>query len=186
MNRWLEHLEPRVLSVALAGALVITLTGAYIGLFKRPLQDFQRLQRLQGDSVRSLAGGPGEVDAAQLATAGARVDALRERLYGKGGDRGAGHTVARIIARLDGLSSRRGVELIGVTPGARAKVGAFNEAPFDVEASGAYFDLVAWLEDAEDELRPLTVTRFEIGDGADAKRLRLRVRVVSYRAAGHG
>jgi len=184
MGRWLERIEARVLALALAGAFVLTLTGAYFWLFKGPLRDFRRLQGVAGNALHSGIDGAGAVDAARLAAAQAGVDALRERLYGK--QPADGHSVARIIGRLDGLSLRHGVDLIGVTPGPHGKVGNFSEAPYEVEATGGYFDLIAWLEDAENELRPLTVTRFEIGGGATPERLRLRVRVVSYRAASHG
>ena len=183
MERWLQRLEPGVLALVLVGAFAITLTGAYFGLFKGPLHDFQRLQGMR-DEARSTLVQPGAGDSARLAAAQAGVDALRERLYGK--PRATRHSVARIIGRLDGLSLRHGVDLIGVTPGPHGTVGNFSAAPYEVEASGGYFDLIAWLEDAENELRPLTVTQFEIGAGTTPERLRLRVRVVYYRAASKG
>ena len=57
---------------------------------------------------------------------------------------------------------------------------SFTEMPFDVEVTGRYFDLFAWLQDAERELRPMVVKQFQLIPHPQEKLLQMSLRVVSY------
>ena len=57
----------------------------------------------------------------------------------------------------------------------------FDEVPFDIEVAGGYFDLCRWLQQVETELRPMVVKQFQVASKGAEKRLKMSLRVVSYR-----
>ena len=188
MRSRLQHVPPRTLAIALTGVFVTTVLGAYFLLFDGDLKEFSRLTRTHSDSVRSMAATQRDAtDDAQIAGLIDQIEGLKMQLYGEGG-KGAQRPVSQmtsyVIGRLDQLSSRHGVQLESVRPGERGQVLSFAEVPFDVEVTGEYFDLFAWLLDAEQALRPMIVKQFHLRPASGADGLQMKLRVVSYRATG--
>jgi hypothetical protein len=91
---------------------------------------------------------------------------------------------AFVIGRLQGISWRNHVELRGVKPGKGEVVRIFREVLFDVEVSGDYFDLFAWLQELRRELGFVVVKQFAIRPlerDKENPRLSVKLSIVSYR-----
>lgn len=85
-----------------------------------------------------------------------------------------------LVETLNRLSLRRNVSLNSVLPVARRQVFMFEQLPFDLEASGMYADLVAWLQDVEGALPNAGITTLTARPGAEG-RVILQMRIVAYR-----
>ncbi len=173
--------------IMLGGTLVVVVLASHAYVFKAQLAELARLRDLRAASQSAVTSRHAAASIGELQAAERDVQVLEERLYGKTPRRGPSQMVAHIIGRLDQISVRHSVSLDSVTPGNQGRILAFTEAPFDVEVQGDYFDLYAWLQDAEVELRPLVVKQFELNPlGGGAGGLKMRLRVVSYRAPETG
>jgi len=58
----------------------------------------------------------------------------------------------------------------------------FGELPYDVRVQGNYFPLFDWLQDVEDELRPMLVKEFRMDRSGPSSLVSLELRLVAYRA----
>ena len=182
MRGSLARLEPRTLRLALLGTLAVVLLGAYFYGFKGELKEFDQLGRLHLQSEEELASREGAAGEVRIAVLEEEIAALDARLYGKGLPQPPSQMVSHIIGQLDALAVRHRVDLMSVKPGPRGEVLSFAEVPFDVEIAGGYFDLFAWLQEAETELRPMVVKQFRMAPGARDAGIQMSLRVVSYRA----
>lgn len=183
MDQILEQIPPRVLMIMLSGALVIAVLASHSYLFKGQLAELVRLRGLKSESETAVTAQQAAVREGELSIVERDVEALQARLYGRGPRPGSSQMVAHIIARLDQISARRSVSLDSVKPGHQSEVLSYTEVPFDVQVQGDYFDLFAWLQDAEVELRPLVVKQFELSPSSGGgSLLHMKLRVVSYRA----
>ena len=182
MDEVLGRLEPRTLRLALLGALAIVLLGAYFYGFKGALAEFTQLGRLHFQSEEELSSPEGAASDQRIAALEGDIAAFDTRLYGNSLPQPPSRMVSHIIGQLDALAVRHQVDLVGVKPGALGEVLSFAEVPFDVEVTGRYFDLFAWLQEAEKELRPMVVKQFRMTPGARETGVQMSLRVVSYRA----
>lgn len=182
MDKLLDQIQPRLLVMMLAGVLIVGVLGAYRLLFKNDMVEFDRLRQIRADSEVDAAAGKGRASDYLATSLEQQIKTLNNRLFGRGLDLPPSQMVSHIIGQLDRLSDRHGVQLIAVKPGERSEVLSFAEVPFDVEVSGAYFDLFAWLEAAEVELRPMVVKQFQLSPGPEEV-LQMSLRVVSYRSS---
>ena len=186
MREQLARIEPRTLRLALLGVLATLVLGGYFYGFKSELVEYDRLGRLHLQSEEELASRQGGASDARIETLQREVAELETRLYGKGLPQPPSQMVSHIIAQLDRLAVHHRVGLVSVKPGRRGEVLSFAEVPFDVEVTGSYFDLYAWLQDAESELRPMVVKQFRMSPGGRDRAVLMSLRVVSYRAPRFG
>ena len=182
MQRFMAKIEPRMLALTLGGGLVLVLLSAYAQLFKKEVAEFARLQRVHSESVRDVATEQDLVGDHKIQMLEKQIQTFETQLFGKKLDLPPSQMVSHIIGQLDRLSVRHGVELIAVRPGDGGEILSFSEVPFDVEVRGEYFDLYAWLRDAEAELRPMVVKQFRLVPHAEESDLLMNLRVVSYRS----
>jgi len=96
---------------------------------------------------------------------------------------------AYVIGRLQEISWKNRVKLLGVRPGTVNTINSLEEIPFDVEVSGDYFDMYAWLQDLGTELGFMAITHFNISSlnsGSTTQDLKASLTLVSYREAANG
>lgn len=178
------RVEPRVVVMIAGGVLFIVLLASWFWLIKPPLGEYRTLTAQHEQSASDVASLESSVDTQEIDRLYQRIEELEQVLQaGRDGD-SANEMMATIIGTLDRLASERGVVLNGVKPGAVGDVLSFEEQPFDVEASGRYLDLIAWLSAAERELRPMLLKQFHFRTADEKGALAVTLRVVSYRVRG--
>ena len=181
-----ERVEPRAVVMVAGGLLAVLLLAAWFWLIKPPLHEYRLLNVEREQSASDVANRESSVDKREIDRLAQRIEELELVLQaGRDGD-SANEMMATIIGTLDRLAGERGVVLNGVKPGPTSDVLSFEEQPFDVEATGRYFDLIAWLNDAERELRPMLLKQFHFRGADDKGGLAVSLRVVSYRVRGAG
>lgn len=185
--RRLQDIEPRLFFILVAFAFTVTLLGAYLYLFKREVLEISRLRAEKHEILDEFELQKAQLADTRIRALQAEVAELGTALYGQGGQMTPSQLISYVIAKLDGLSSRRGVQLLSIRPEARSQIALFEETPFSIEVKGAYRELYAWLQDAERELHPMVVKQFQIAPaGRAGGSLAMTVRVVSYRALEDG
>ena len=182
MFDFLEQVQPRMILTAMLAVCALTGLASYLYVFKAPLAEYAQLRGIHTQAIADIESEQRGVDTDQIGSMETAISKLREQLYGKGARLPPSQMVSYIIGQLDRLSGRHRVQLVSVKPGSTSRVLSFEEVPFDVEVSGAYFDLFSWLQDAEAELRPMVVKQFQIADAGTEKGLTIKMRVVSYRS----
>ncbi len=124
---------------------------------------------------------------AQLSAMGEEINGLERTLHGDTSDLPIKQVEAFVIGRLQTISWRNRVELIGVQPREGAEVGEFRELIFDVDLRGNYFDLFSWLKTVSAELGFIVIKRFEMSpisiSAGDEPELLLQLTMASYRKA---
>ncbi len=177
-----ERVEPRLVRLGAAALLVAALLAAWFWLIRPPLGEYRALNAARERSVRDIAGLEASVDRREIDTLLERIGTLEQVLQAGRDGASANEMMADIIGTLDRLAGEHGVVLTGVKPGQAGEVLSFEEQPFDVEATGRYFDLIAWLRAAERDLRPMLIKQFRFRAVDDrGGGLAVSVRVVSYR-----
>lgn len=90
------------------------------------------------------------------------VDALEKQLHGDLAGLPAKEVEAYIIGRLQAISWRNRVDLVGVEPGDGEDIETFRELLFKVRLHGDYFDLYTWLRDLGEELGFIVIKQYEM------------------------
>ena len=158
----------------LAGALLFVLQPQYAA-FRQAVESRTVLREAttrEGDIGAKLTELEGE------------VTALRRQLHGDMGNLPAKQLEAFVVGRLQTISWRTEMELVGIEPLAGEEAEAYRETLFRIDLVGRYFDLVAWLENLNAELGFVVIKSFElsrIDDADDDPRLRSSITIASYR-----
>jgi len=125
----------------------------------------------------------------EIENAEKEITMLDKNLHGEVLDMPNRQMEAYVIGRLQEISWKNSVKLLGVRPGTSNTVTSLEETPFDVEVSGDYFDLYAWLQDLGSELGFLAIRHFNISplnSGTADSDLKASLTLVSYREATNG
>ena len=93
-----------------------------------------------------------------------------------------------MIGRLQTISWRQDMILVGVQPREGTPINEFRELVFDVELEGSYLDFFDWLTNIDEELGFVVVKRFEISPASRTSddgtpRLRIKLTMAAYRNA---
>ena len=171
-------------------ALILLLVGAVL---LAPITTYAvwpqlRDYRAASDSQQTLAAAMANEDEliARLDTLRDEVATLEKRLHGDTANLPPKQVGAYIIGRLQAISWRNRVQLVGVQPMEGNEIDAFQELLFDVRINGDYFDLHNWLRDLSDELGFVVIKHYRMSP-ADNKRpaptLAAELTIASYRTA---
>jgi len=179
MNSLLNRLSPTSLYGTMAAVLVLTCLTAYLYGFKKPLQAYKLLKmdtklleaKVEGNSGMSL----------EVARIQDEIADLTKRLQGEAPTLSHSQMVAHVINRLDIISAKHSVQLLGVRPTAPGSSKYFEELPFTIEVSGNYFSLFDWLQDVEKDLGPMVVKKIDIDPAGGTQEQTMRLNLVSYR-----
>ena len=93
---------------------------------------------------------------------------------------------AFVIGRLQSISWDNRVELVGVQPGQGEQIQTFNENLFEIELTGSYGGLFAWLRDVAAQLGFVVIKEYEMRPAeavAENPRLHVELTLASYRAS---
>ncbi len=185
MNEFLKKLEPQTASLMMVGVTLLMLAALAMYVVVPEVKDYRKSVGML-EVLQHVAGNGDQLEQ-EMAVMQQDVDGLVKRLHGDMVNMPKNQMEAFIIGRLQRISWRNNMELRSVKPGKGDAVQMFEEVLFDIEVSGEYFDLYAWLQDLGEELGYVVVKHFSIGQegGADAGgRVKARLTIVSYREAG--
>ena len=137
------------------------------------------------DALVATAANEGEL-AEELSALRVDVQGLERRLHGDMANLPPKEVEAYIIGRLQAISWRNRVELVGVEPNSGEMIESFREMLFTVRLAGDYFDLYNWLRDLGNELGFVVIKRYQmspIDRNEEVPRLSAELTIASYRTA---
>lgn len=183
----LQSLEPRQLNLAGLGAVGL-LVAALLSYFVLPQW---RAYRAADTSLALLQANvqQGASLDAELEILRDEVASLERTLNGDAANLPAKKMQAFVIGRLQTISWRNDIELVGIKPRDGTPIAQFNELIFDVELRGDYFDFFDWLGNVGEELGFVVVKSFEMSpvsgrtEGPEPT-LQVNLTVASYRNRG--
>ena len=183
MTDILNQLNRRTLTMIGSGLLALLVFVLLVYVVQPRVNDF--LAARNSFKLLSETTGTGVGLDAQLAGLRADVEVLERELHGDMANLPVKQMEAFIIGRLQGISWRNDVQLIGVVPADGGLAGEFSELLFDVELHGRYLDMFAWLESVKGELGFVVIKQFEMMPmgqaGAEELELRVNLTMASYR-----
>src|SRR5210317_466574 len=160
METLLKSIAPRSLLMMIGGAcLLIAAALISYGLWPQFME-----YRMSRHTLETLEGAVLNADVLDREIDGIEqeIAVLDENLHGDMLDLPERQMEAYVIGRLQEISWRHSVTLIGVRPGTVTTLISLEEMPFTVEVSGDYFDLYAWLQDLGADLNFLAIRHFNI------------------------
>ena len=187
MDALLKNVDPRTLLIAMGGVfLLIAAALVSYGLWPEFVQYRQSRQTLEGleKTIQGSGSMPEETERVEN-----EITQLDRNLHGDLGDLPASRIEAYLIGRLQEISWKNHIRLLGVRPGSGSTLSSLEEIPFDVEVSGDYFDLYTWTQDLAKELGFMAISHFNISplNSSDiSPDLKASLTIVSYREAGNG
>jgi Tfp pilus assembly protein PilO len=187
MDALLKIVAPRTLIMVMGGvSLLIVATLVSYGLWPQISEyrmSLHTIALLENAVVNAASIGK------ELDTVEREIGVLDQNLHGEMLDMPDRQMEAYVIGRLQAISWKNSVKLLGVRPGTATTVTSLEEIPFNVEVSGDYFDLYAWLQDLGAELGFLAIRQFNISpldSGGAVSDLKASLTLVSYREAING
>lgn len=121
---------------------------------------------------------------AQLTALRDSVSALQQELHGDAANLPQKEVEAFVIGRLQAVSWRNQVDLVGVAPDAGDEIETFQETLFRVSLAGDYFDLYNWLDDLGKDLGFVVIKNYQmspIDRSEETPRLAAELTIASYR-----
>lgn len=182
MQALLDQLDSRQLKL-IAGCTVFLLLAAVISYgFWPKVQELRALQDSRAVLTQVTASRGGAE--AEIASLNEKIEQLRRRLQGDMANLPVRQMESFIIGRLQTISWRNDVTLVGVEPSQGDSVEMYREVLFQVELTGDYFSLLDWLGDVSAELGFVVIKEFQLGvaraDQQDPK-LTTRLLLAAYR-----
>lgn len=156
----LQAIAPRQLQLAGAGSIALLCTALLVYLVLPQWKAVSSTDTSLTLLRASVENGSNLND--KLDTLRGEVEELERTLNGDASNLPAKQMEAFVIGRLQTISWRHDVILVGVTPRDGTPLNQFRELIFDVELQAGYFDFFEWLRDINDELGFVVVKRFEM------------------------
>ena len=178
-------LPARQLHLAGAGLLLIAGAALWFYALRAPLTAL-RAVRAEQAQLAQAAGDP-RLLAAQLAQLAADSRQLEQRL-GAGPGPASGQASAqtsaqaqvRLVGSLGALAREQGVTVHGVAPAPDEMALGFVRLGFDVDASGPYGALLAWMNAIERSQPNLSIAGFDMRTGTAPGQVTIRIRIAAY------
>lgn len=98
----------------------------------------------------------------QLSQLDRDVASLQRRLHGDMASLPEKEIESYVIGKLQRLSWKNDVQLIGIEPSVGETIESFRELLFRVNLSGDYHDMYQWLQDVSDELGFVLIKQYEM------------------------
>ncbi len=184
--RRFSDLPPAVPVAAAAVLVLLTAVGGHLYVVGPSLERYGEISREHSQVMAELQAHGNVADPRALTVLKKDLTDLRNRLQGGSAAVPLQELESYAIDALHRVSVHHDVSLQGVTPEESEPVLAFDELPYEVDVTGDYFSLFAWLQEVETELRPMVVKRFQISRSARSEPIRLRMRLVAYRSRDEG
>jgi Tfp pilus assembly protein PilO len=182
MDKLVENLEPRVILMLMGAAVLLTVTALFAYGIWPKVKDYRSLDHSR-TVLEEVVESTNALDV-EISRIHEDLDSLERQLHGDTANLPDNQLEAFIIGRLQNISWRNNIQLLGVKPGRGNKVHIFDEVPFEVEISGDYFDLFNWLQNLGEDLGFVVVKHFTIrplDQKETSPRLAAKLTIVSYR-----
>ena len=177
----LRDARPEAVLGGMVAVLVLTLLAGYLYLLGPSITRYRELVRASSENALENALESARAGAIAITATQDEIASIRKELYGGASELAPEKLESFVIDRLDRISVQRDVSLMSVTPDDPASVLMFDEFPYEVDVAGDYFALYAWLQDVEEELRPMIVKQFALDPEGKGGRVKMKLRLVSYR-----
>jgi len=187
MDALLKTVDPRSLVMAMGGVFLLIATALVsYGLWPEFMVYRQSQQTLKTLEQTVQTSGSLGMELEKIEN---DITSLDRNLHGELDDLPESKMEAYLIGRLQEISLKNRVRLLGVRPGTGSTRRSLEEIPFNVEVSGDYFDLYAWTRDLSEELGFMAISHFNISplNSVDSSpELKASLTIVSYREAENG
>ncbi len=180
----LRQFEPRQLRL-IGGAVLLLLFAAGVSYGLLPKWRAYQAAQTSLNVLENTVAGAGDLDSQLVALRGEVAD-IEKTLNGDASNRPLKQVESFVIGRLQLISWRNQMQLVGVEPRVGGEFEQFRELLFDVDLQGDYFDFFAWLQEIDEDLGFIVVKRFAISvadNTADEPRLTIRLTLAAYRSA---
>jgi hypothetical protein len=180
----LQQFDPRQIRI-IGGAVLLLLLAAGVSYGLLPKWRAYQTARSSLTVLESTVAGATDLES-QLAALRDQVAGVERTLNGDASNRPLKQVESFVIERLQVISWRNEMQLVGVEPRIGGEFQQFRELLFDVELNGDYFDFFAWLKEIDEELGFIVVKRFatNVADNTAAEpRLMIRLTLAAYRSA---
>jgi Tfp pilus assembly protein PilO len=171
-------LPARQLHLLGAGLLLIVAAALWFYALRAPLAALRTVRAEQAQL--DLAVGDPRALAAQLALLEADTAQLAKR-FGATPSVAPAQAQVRLVGQLGALAQSHGVSLHGVTPAPDQTVLAFTQSGYDVQASGTYAALLAWMHAVDGAQAGLAVAGFTMRPGDTPGQVVASIRIAAYR-----
>lgn len=174
-------LPARQLHLAGAGMLLIAGAVLWFHALRAPLTAL-RAVRAEQAQLAQAAGDP-RLLAAQLAALAADSRELEQRLGagpGPASTQASAQAQVRLVGSLGALAREQGVAVHGVAPAPDEMALGFVRLGFDVDASGPYGALLAWMNAIERSQPNLSIAGFDMRTGTAPGQVAIRIRIAAY------
>jgi Tfp pilus assembly protein PilO len=161
-----------------AGVLLIAAAALWFYALRAPLTAL-RAVRTEQASLETAAGDP-RLLAAQLAVLDTETQALAKRVGGAPGGSATQQAVG-MLGEIGALALTHGVRLHGTTPAPEQQVLSFTQAGLDLNASGSYAALLAWMQAIEHSPAGLSVAGFDMHAAQASGQVDMRIRIAAFR-----
>lgn len=182
MDALLTSIRPRALILGMVSMVLLLALALCANVLMPQYKAYRAADRDREELTRVVESG--QALGKQISGLKAEVDRLSRKLHGDMANLPDKQLEAFIIGRLQRISWQNKVELVSVKPRDGQVVQIFREMLFDVEISGDYFDLFAWLQSLAAELGFVVVKQYLIRpleSGKESPRLSARLTIASYR-----
>lgn len=160
MQGLLAQLDARQIKL-IAGCAMVLVVGALFAYGIWPeVQELRALtdsRAVLSQVIATEQGAEGEISRMTE-----EIEGLRRRLQGDMANLPIRQMESFVIGRLQTISWRNDVALVGVEPAVGQSVEMYREVLFRVELTGDYFSLLRWLEDISSELGFVVIKEYQL------------------------
>jgi Tfp pilus assembly protein PilO len=163
MKTLLAQMDERQLKLICGCALFLLFAAVVMYGFWPKVQELRSLydnQAVLAQVTTTQSGASGEIERLNSS-----IEALRKQLQGDMASLPLREMESFILGRLQTISWRNNITLVGVEPSMGESVEMYREVLFKVELSGDYFSLIEWLDNVSSELGFVVIKEFQLGVG---------------------
>jgi Tfp pilus assembly protein PilO len=177
---WLRKaaaLPARQLHLLGGGVLVITAAALWFYGLRAPLANLRTVRAEQ--ATLEVAAGDPRLLAAQLAAIDKDTRALAQRAGGLPG--GPARQAVGLLGEIGTLAQLHGVRLHGTQPAPERQLLSLTQTGFDIDASGSYAALLAWVQAIEQSPAGLSVAGFDMHAAQTPGQVDMKIRIAAFR-----
>jgi Tfp pilus assembly protein PilO len=178
---WLRKvaaMPARQLHLMAGGILLIVAAALWFYALRTPLTAL-RTVRAEQATLETAAGDP-RLLTAQLAALDADTRALAQRAGALPG-RSATQQAVGVLGEIGALAQAHHLRLHRAQPAPEQPFLSFTEAGFDIDASGSYADLLAWMQAIEQAPGGLSIASFDMHAAQTPGQVDMKVRIAAFR-----
>jgi type II secretory pathway component PulM len=176
--RKLAGMPARQLHLMGGGLLLVAAAALWSYALRAPLSALRAVRAEQ--ATLEIAAGDPRLLAAQLAALDADTQALASRVSGAP-EHDAARQAVGLLGEIGTLAQAHGVRLRGTAPVADQPVLSFTQAGFELDASGSYAALLAWIAAIEHSPAGLSVAGFDMHASDTPGLVDMKIRIAAYR-----